>query len=73
MDKKLLWTGLGIQLVLNGGIVFFKLIAIDWSFINLKFLLATSYIIINMVSLFLIIIGACANGKPKPKEAEQYF
>ena len=60
-NKPLLWVGLAIQIIVNGGIVFVGLASMDWSFITKELIFIIAFIGLNLFSLISLLIGALSD------------
>ncbi len=57
MNKRVFWTGVTFQSVNLAGLLLLFLTSLDWSFLTAQFLVAVGYILFNIISLVMIVLG----------------
>jgi len=58
MKSKAFWTGISFQAIQFFALIIFLMGSFDWSFVTVKFLAIGFWILMNLLSLFLILYGA---------------
>lgn len=61
MNKGIFWTGLGFQSIHLLGIMVLLFASLDWSFITMGLLIGAGYIIFNIVTLVMIVMGSISS------------